>query len=190
MPIQAEYDAWLNATARAVQLRLRRAALKRLLDAARREGTEQALLVALSLSSEPSDALDRVLRAILMKRLDPEHPGLEALLTAKAPALARTALVEAGWWGLLNEHTEVMDAALASGDAATRKALASAAARQGHVQVLRRVVELLMDEDADVRAEAFSVFLQHRADVIEGYDPRGGEAEREAVYERVKRSLE
>ena len=82
------------------------------------------------------------------------------------------------------------DAALANEDAATRRALASAAARQGHVRVLRRVVELLMDEDADVRAEAFSVFLQHRTEPIEGYDPRGGEAERRAIYERVKRSLE
>ena len=59
----------------------------------------------------------------------------------------------------------------------------------GHIEPLRRVVELLMDADLDVRKEAWSVFVQHRGDLIDRYDPKADEAARRPIYERLKSAL-
>jgi hypothetical protein len=46
-----------------------------------------------------------------------------------------------------------------------------------------------MDAEVDVRKEAWSVFLQHRGDLIESYDPKGSAEARRPIYERLKKAL-
>ena len=181
----AEYEAALaGASPRAL-----RSAARRLEEAARRQGCVEAVLEVRRAAPVPATPQARAVDAALRGLLDRDDARLGDLLEDKDAGLARTALIEAGWWDLLHRYPGVLDRAAADAQAATRKALATAAAAKGRPEVLRRVVDLLMDAEEDVRAEAFSVFLKHRPDLIEGYDPRAAEEERRAACERVKAAL-
>ncbi len=204
-PVRRAWDAYTAAEVKPQQA-ARRLAAKRLASATERQGSEVAVLHALRQRPLTEDVGVTALRAALARRIDPRDQALGRLLASatdpapKAPSatppavttntpLWRSALIEAGWWGFLRRHPAAMDDALTSADAATRKALATAASEHGRVEVLRRVVDLLMDPDLDVRREAWSVFLQHRPVLIEGYDPRAAADLRRPLYERLKASL-
>jgi len=187
-PVRRVYDAYVGAEANPQQP-ARRIAAKRLAAATERQGSEVAVLAGLRGLPPAKDPRVQALRAALFRKMDPPDRTLAGLLAGDEADLRRAALIEAGWWGFLRRHAAAMDRALAATDAATRKALATAAAERGHVAVLRRVVELLMDADLDVRKEAWSVFLQHRPVLIEAYDPRAPADVRRPIYERIKASL-
>ena len=182
-PVQAELDALLGALTKG-SLRAKRLAAKRLIGAARHEGSEAAVVAALAEAKG-----DAVLLAVVRRRIDPEDGTLRTLLGSENPLVKAAAIEQAGWWGLLRAHPGVMDAVVAEGDPYTKRALAGAAEKHGDVRVLRRVVELLMDGDESVRVEAFTIFARHRPNLIDGYDPLAPEAERRPAYERVRESL-
>lgn len=187
-PVRAVFDAYRKAESNPTP-RLRRMAAKRLATVTRTEGSEPAVLAALRESPKATDPAVLALRAALRRKLDARDGALARMLDDDSPVVRRAALLEAGWWGFLRHHEAALDRALAAPETATRKALATAAAQHGHVRVLRRVVELLDDPELDVRKEAWSVFVQHRGDLIERYDPNAPESERRPVVERLRASL-
>jgi len=187
-PVQEAYDAYLAAEADPAP-RLRRQAAKRLTTVTRREGSDDAVLEALRALAPAQDPEVAALRAAVIRTLDGRDGTLGAMLDDDSPVVRRAALLEAGWWAFLRRHAEAMDRALAAPEARTRKALATAAAKHGDPEVLRRVVELLMDPDLDVRKEAWSVFLQHRGGLIGDYDPKTDDDARRPFYESLKRAL-
>ncbi|MDJ0522901.1 MAG: hypothetical protein QNJ90_12605 [Planctomycetota bacterium] len=184
-------DAWERyvAAERGSPQRLRRSAARRLSKLTRDEGSDAAVLAALREAAPAADPSVSALRAAVIRTLDARDGALTTLLLDDSPVVRRAALVEAGWWGFLERHPDVLDRAVASADAKTRKALATAAAKHGRLDVLRRVAELLMDAELDVRKEAWSVFVQHRANLIEAYDPNASEDARRPVVERLKAAL-
>lgn len=188
-PVREAFDLFLAPGSPPTDLRVRRSQAKALVADAKREGVEEAVVAAVC-EAPPSGvpSLD-VLRAVVARQLDPADAALGALLESEDPLVRRLALTESGWWGLLRHYPQAMDAAASDDDVEIRRALAAAAAKHGHVEVLRRVVELLMDPDASVRAEAATVFWTHRPDLVEAFDPNGPQAERRALYEKVKASL-
>ncbi|MDA1193979.1 MAG: hypothetical protein O2894_02235, partial [Planctomycetota bacterium] len=69
----------------------------------------------------------------------------------------------------------------AAGDVTARRSLAAAAAESGHALLLQTAAPLLMDEDGEVRADAWSAFLKHRSSLVEGYDPKADAAARAPI---------
>ena len=185
-PVAAELGAWreaLGGDARG----LRRAA-KRLVAAAEDQGSEAAAIAAVRAAMPAGEADKLAVAAALLRRLDPEADELDALLVDPAGPLFRQALVEAARWSFARGMPSVLEAA-ATGDAKARRALAAAAAESGHVFVLRAAAPLLMDEDLDVRSDAWSAFLKHRPDQVEGYDPKAGAAKRKPIVDALLEAL-
>jgi spermidine synthase len=163
-----------------------RAAARALDVAARREGVAAAVL-AIELPEAP--IASQALHACLVAALGGTDRWVAEGLVDEDTEMRRAMLLEAGWWRQLREHPDALDEARDDPDPTIRKALATGAAEHGHIEVLRRVAPLLMDPEVDVRAEAFTVFLRHRPDAVEGYDPRGPETERRTATEAVVRAL-
>ena len=190
-PVRSAWEAFVFAREGADLKRLRNAA-RRLAEAARREGSQQAVLEAVAESADEPVGTGAAGEATLLglrAYLGDVGEAWRAALWSEDPILRAHALEAAGWWGLLRGYPAVMDDVVADGDPHTRRALARAADKHAQAEVLLRVAELLMDEQEGVRKEAFTIFVRHRRDAIEGYDPSAPEADRQAVYERVKASV-
>ncbi len=188
-PVQSQFDAYLEAEKNPLHA-ARRVGARRLAAATRGEGSDRAVLDALRTQARPPGPAIDALRAALARKIDRRDTTIAEMLQDDSPVVRRAALVEAGAWGYLRHHPDAMDRALQADESSTRRALATAAAHHGHADVLRRVVELLMDKELDVRKEAWSVFLQHRPVLIKDYDPRAPETQRKPIYEQLKRTLE
>ncbi len=187
-PVQAEVDGYASAL-KDGNGRLLRAAARRLLHAAQREGCEVATVDAVRAAYPAKGDAARAIAACVLRRLAPRDPALGALLDDPASAAFGHALIEAGRWKIAREYPEALDAALAAEAVIARRALAAAAAESGHVLVLRRALELLMDANLEVRADAWSAFLKHRGHQLEGYEPKAPAAERKVIVDALRSAL-
>jgi len=186
-PVAGELEGWKRAVA-GEGVRALRTAARRLASAARREGCEDAVAAAVRAGMPAGDPAKLAVAAALLRRLDPVATELAALLLDPSKPLFAPALVEAGRWKFAKDQGEALEAA-ARGNAAARRALAGAAAESGHVFVLRRAVDLLMDDSLEVRSDAWSAFLKHRADQVQGYDPKAGAPARKPIVDALREAL-
>ncbi len=188
-PVADELKAFLEALGVKAH-RIERMTGKRLVDASQREDVADAVVAELPKTSAQDLHDVKALLACVRFALDESDGELRALFGSDDPAVFAAALIEVGWWGLLERHfPDVVKTAHGHKLARVRAALATAASKYGAPGVLRYVVDLLMDVDEDVRSEAWSVFLTHRPDAIQGYDPKASADQRKPVYEALKKAL-
>ncbi len=177
--LERPLELWREAR-KGDDLRALRLAADNLYVAARLERLLGAVAETVRKGGTPEGVNARAVWAGLLARLDPDASELEALL------LASEAVHEAARLRMLRRYPALAESLATQTSPAARIAFAEAASQDGDQALLRRTIELLLDDDRTVRYAAAAALLRHYPTEIEKYDPDAPKAAREKVVDTLR----